>query len=68
MLRVTKVVTQEVQVDCPLLPNYILATSRNHKFHISDLSDDELQSIGEMWTEALIAKAQEARARKDTSQ
>ena len=45
-----------VDVHCPMLPNYIRFND-GKTIHISQITEEELQKIGELWTRELIKKA-----------
>ena len=51
-------------VKIPRIPSF-LKTEADRTVRISELSDDELRSIGKCWTEQLIASAREMRNRPE---
>lgn len=44
---------------CPSLPNYIKFDDEGKPLHISSVSEDVLQKIGDEWTRRLIQKAKD---------
>lgn len=62
----------EVHIKLPALPNFITGTShqqpnavQEHKFDVSELSDEQLRSIGADWTSALVEHARQRRAQTE---
>jgi hypothetical protein len=59
------IISVKTSVKVPMPPNYILhAEMENHKFDVADLSDEDLQAIGEAWTKQLIEHARKRRKEK----
>ena len=56
----------KVMVNVPKVPNYLLYDGG--KVSIADVEDTELQYVAQAWTEALLERAAELRATRDTGE
>lgn len=67
----------EIELEIPSVPNFIFAKNRKPgrrqdgwkeaaKFAIAELSDEQLGSIADDWKVALLERARESRAEKET--
>lgn len=52
-----KKISKEIEIDLPSLPNFLRSKDGHSAIHISEFSKKELQTIGELWTVALIKRA-----------
>ncbi len=50
-----------IRIKVPGVPNFIMAEGDVEKLSIADFTEDELQSIGDAWTQKLIERAKEIR-------
>ena len=51
----------QAKIQVPKVPNFILEEQGIHKFPLSSFSKAALRRIGELWTEALVQRAEEQR-------
>lgn len=55
----------KVKIKIPMLPNYV-RDDKGSCYCISELNDNELISLCQQWTKALLAHAKKRRERKKT--
>ena len=54
-------VEHKVEYRLPILPNFICVPDGGKSVDVASFTDDQLREIGQIWTEALIRKAQKRR-------
>lgn len=54
-------VTAVIEIEIPLVPNYLRTTSGVGTYRVGDFTDAELTAVGREWTRKLIENAERQR-------
>ena len=62
MTEFKRTVSAELEIEVPMVPDFLKIIGTDATFPISEFSEETLRKIGESWTERLIERAEEQKS------